>query len=230
MTIYRAEFFTAADYAARDFVAATPEDALQLARRFYDEDLGELDFRSYDDNAGLDQIQIWDNERGTLASWESDDYRLRRVAPELLTALIKSEQRINQLCDLVNTLSNRLKLGDKSQKRTLQRLCARRHCQSQKQGVLMLLTNKLRAVYSRSVHGNVIAIIDHDGPRSVTNDADNVIADLTACFDLSRYQVIYRDTRGIWDQILVDRTGHFAGFSSLNERELAAALGKVTRH
>jgi hypothetical protein len=94
----------------------------------------------------------------------------------------------------------------------------------------MLLTNKLRAVYTRSVHGNVIAIIDHDGPRSVTNDADNVIADLSASFDLSRYQVIYRDTRGIWDQILVDRTGHFAGFSSLNERELAAALGKLTRH
>jgi hypothetical protein len=116
MTIYRAEFFTAADYAVRTFAAATPEEALQLARRFYDEDLGELDFRSYDDNAGLDQIQIWDKERGTLASWESDDYRLRKAAPELLTALIKSEQRIDQLCDLVNTLSNKLKLGDKVRK------------------------------------------------------------------------------------------------------------------
>jgi hypothetical protein len=85
--IYRAEFFTAADYAARDFEAATPAEALQLARRFYDEDLGELDFRSYDDNAGLDQIQIWDSKRGTLASWESDDYRLRRAARDLLAAL-----------------------------------------------------------------------------------------------------------------------------------------------
>jgi len=85
--IYRAEFFTAADYAARDFEAATPAEALQLARRFYDEDLGELDFRSYDDNAGLDQIQIWDSKLGTLASWESDDYRLRRAARDLLAAL-----------------------------------------------------------------------------------------------------------------------------------------------
>lgn len=95
----------------------------------------------------------------------------------------------------------------------------------------MLLKNKSRAVYSRSVHGNVIAIVDHDGPCSVTNDAENVIADLVARgFDLSRSQVIYCDTLGIWDQILIDRTGHFAGFSSLNERDLAAALGKVTRH
>ena len=74
----------------------------------------------------------------------------------------------------------------------------------------MLLKNKLRSVYSRAVHGNVIAIIDHDSGRSVTNDADNVIADLVSRgFDLSRYHVIYKDTRGIWDQILVDRTGCF---------------------
>jgi hypothetical protein len=95
----------------------------------------------------------------------------------------------------------------------------------------MLLKNKIRAVYSRTVHGNVIAIIDHDGSRSVTNDADKVIADLAAQgFDLSRYLVIYKDTRGIWDQLLVDRTGRFAGFSSIKERDLSAALVKVTRH
>jgi hypothetical protein len=87
-----------------------------------------------------------------------------------------------------------------------------------------------RSVYSRTVHGNVIAIVDHDAGRSVTNDAENVIADLAAVFDLSKYHVIYRDTRGIWDQLLVDCTGHFVGFSRLNERDLFAALGKVTRH
>ena len=86
-TTYRAEFFTVADYAARSFEAETPEQALKFARQFYDDNLIELDFRSYDDNAGLDQIQIWDNERGTLATWESDDYRLRQTAPDLLAAL-----------------------------------------------------------------------------------------------------------------------------------------------
>lgn len=86
-TTYRAEFYTAADYAFRNFEAETPEQALELARRFFDDNLIELDFRSYDDNAGLDQIQIWDSQHGTLASWESDDYRLRKAAPQLLAAL-----------------------------------------------------------------------------------------------------------------------------------------------
>jgi hypothetical protein len=74
-------------------------------------------------------------------------------------------------------------------------------------------------------------------PSSITTAADrspmteNVIDDLTRQgFDLSRYRVIYRDTRGIWDQLLIDRTGHFAGFSSINERDLSAALARLTRH
>jgi hypothetical protein len=79
------------------------------------------------------------------------------------------------------------------------------------------------------VHGNVIAII-HDQGKSVTNDAENVIADLAADFDLSRYRGIYRDTRGSWGELLIDRTGHFAGFSAINERDLSAALAKLTRH
>ena len=49
-------------------------------------------------------------------------------------------------------------------------------------------------------------------------------------FDLWHYHVIYKDTRGIWDHILVDRTGCFAGFSSINERDLPAAIARLTRH
>ena len=76
----------------------------------------------------------------------------------------------------------------------------------------------------------MIAIVDHDGGKSVTNDAENVIADLAANFDLSKYPVIYQDTRGIWDEMLIDRTGRFAGFSSINERDLPTALARLTRH
>jgi hypothetical protein len=94
-TIYRAEFFTAADYAAREFEAETPDQALELARRFYEEDIGELDFRSYEDNAPLDQIDIWRTEECAHArrllcrasSWESDEFRLRQTAPQLRAAL-----------------------------------------------------------------------------------------------------------------------------------------------
>lgn len=94
----------------------------------------------------------------------------------------------------------------------------------------MIVKNNLRAVYSCTIHGDVIAIFDHNQGKSVTNDAENVIADLAARFDLSRYRVIYRDSLGTWDQLLVDSTGHFAGFSSINERDLPAALAKLTRH
>ena len=55
----------------------------------------------------------------------------------------------------------------------------------------MLFKNKVRAVYSHAVYGNVIAIIDHDQGKSVTNDAENVIDDLVRQgFDLTRYRVI----------------------------------------
>jgi hypothetical protein len=84
---YRAEFFTGADYARRAFEADTPQEALELARQFYDENLGELDFRTYDSIEPLDQIQIWDPEHGVLALWESPDYLVRQAAFELLNAL-----------------------------------------------------------------------------------------------------------------------------------------------
>ena len=87
-----------------------------------------------------------------------------------------------------------------------------------------------RAVFSYQTFGNVIAVIDHDQGRSVTNDAEAVVAQLGRKFDLSQYRLIYKDTRGIWDQMLVDRTGQFAGFSSINERDLPAALAKLARH
>jgi hypothetical protein len=41
---------------------------------------------------------------------------------------------------------------------------------------------------------------------------------------------INEDTSGIWDEILVDRTGRFASFSSINERDLPAAIAKRTWH
>lgn len=83
-----------------------------------------------------------------------------------------------------------------------------------------------RAKFSTSIHGHVIAIIDKDDGRSVTNDADAVIACLATNFDLAKFRVIYRDTRGIWDEMIV-REGRFADFRSINERDLDTALAKV---
>jgi hypothetical protein len=85
-----------------------------------------------------------------------------------------------------------------------------------------------RANYTYEVHGKVIAIIEaNDGSVSVTNDAEHVIADLAAKgFDLFQYRVIYKDVRGVWDELLV-KNGRFAGFRILKERELSAALAKL---
>ena len=74
-----------------------------------------------------------------------------------------------------------------------------------------------------------LCLIDHDEGRSVTNDAENVIASLrAAAYDLTTNRVIYRDTRGVWDEIVI-ADGAFAGFGSINETDLDAAIRKARR-
>jgi hypothetical protein len=113
-TTYRAEFFTAADYAHRDFKARSPDEALQSARQFYEDNLVELDFRSYDDNAGLDQIQIWDSRRGAPATWQSDAYRLRKAAPKLLDALLSIYQHDRQFAGIEDPETMLCRIKDKA--------------------------------------------------------------------------------------------------------------------
>ena len=93
----------------------------------------------------------------------------------------------------------------------------------------MMVKNGTRACCDYEIHGSVIAIIDLCRGKSVTNDAEHVLADLAkAGFDLTRYRVIYRDTRGIWDELIL-RDGAFAGFLAINERDLETALAKLRR-
>jgi hypothetical protein len=55
--------------------------------------------RSYDTIEPLDQVQIWDAHKGTLATWESEDFRLRRGAPKLLAALRLCVRRLEDYQD-----------------------------------------------------------------------------------------------------------------------------------
>lgn len=72
----------------------------------------------------------------------------------------------------------------------------------------------MRARYDARVEDGAVVLEDIGGGRSVTNDAEAVVADLAARgFDLT-LPVIYRDTMGAWDGIAV-RGGAFAGFYSL---------------
>jgi hypothetical protein len=97
-----------------------------------------------------------------------------------------------------------------------------------------LLTFKMRACYDYSVIDGVICIVDNDRGRSVTNDAENVIADLIADgIDVSR-PIIYRDTQGVWDQLMVQlrivntlAIYVFTGFAPLSETERDDAITKA---
>ena len=72
-----------------------------------------------------------------------------------------------------------------------------------------------RARYTARREDGAIVVEDRDLGRSVTNDAENVIADLRERgFDLSLL-VAYRDTTGRYDGLTV-RNGRFAGFYPLN--------------
>jgi hypothetical protein len=87
MTTYTATFRTDAEFATRDFKAATPEQALKKARRFYANDPLDLMFESYDGGMPVNEIVIADADHDELAVWRDDDMRLRLAARDVLEAL-----------------------------------------------------------------------------------------------------------------------------------------------
>jgi hypothetical protein len=86
MTTYTAYFRTDAEFATREIKAATPEQALKKARRFYDNDPSDLMFESYDDNAPVNEIAIQDADHNEVTVWLDEDLRLRLAARDLLEA------------------------------------------------------------------------------------------------------------------------------------------------
>ena len=89
-----------------------------------------------------------------------------------------------------------------------------------------------RSRYTARTDGGVIVVEDQlqdaGSIRSVTNDAELVIADLgERGFDLS-LPVIYRDTMGRWDGLTV-RGGKFAGFYPLNNADSASYAEALTK-
>jgi hypothetical protein len=87
MTTYTAYFRTDANFATREFKAATPEQALKKARRFHRTHADQLSFERYDDSGPVNQIDIWNDQGDDLAVWHADDLRLRLAAQDLLDAV-----------------------------------------------------------------------------------------------------------------------------------------------
>jgi hypothetical protein len=85
-----------------------------------------------------------------------------------------------------------------------------------------------RACYDYEIVDRVVCIVDNDRGRSVTNDAAAVIGDLIADdINLTMCPVIYRDTMGVWDRLVVIG-GQFAGFSPIGTTTRDEAIKKLS--
>lgn len=63
------------------------------------------------------------------------------------------------------------------------------------------------------------------GNRSVTNDINNVISSLVQHgFDLRNLKVIYKDSSGIYDALLIEDDNTLLGIASLNAETQSKAL------
>ncbi|CCH03546.1 hypothetical protein FAES_pFAES01052 (plasmid) [Fibrella aestuarina BUZ 2] len=92
--------------------------------------------------------------------------------------------------------------------------------------LLNMRNTPIRADYTYSIEGNIIVIVDLDlGNRSVTNDIENVLADIrTDLGSLAGYSVIYRDSMGHWDAVSL--VNDVVYFYPLNATEREKALSR----
>lgn len=58
-----------------------------------------------------------------------------------------------------------------------------------------------RSEYTYCSDGDILSIEDSGGMKSVTNDIENVLADIAIQFDISKKRIMYKDSDGIWDEV-----------------------------
>jgi hypothetical protein len=97
---YMAHFRTTAGPVEDIFVAATPEQALELARKTFSEDSGKLGFSPADCGyLHLQEIRIVNQDGEELLHWMTDEYRLQVSAHQLLKALESQVEAANGIVD-----------------------------------------------------------------------------------------------------------------------------------
>ena len=107
---YMAYFRTTAGPADDIFVADTPEQALELARKAFGEDPGKFGFSPADCGyLQLQEIRIVNQDGEELLVWMTDEYRLQLCAPELLKAL---EHQVEATRGIVDAWDNTDHLPD----------------------------------------------------------------------------------------------------------------------
>ena len=86
------------------------------------------------------------------------------------------------------------------------------------------------AEFSYSIEGEVLKIVDLDlGNRSVTNDAENVLAKIQASESRSfaGSKIMYHDSMGFWDRLAWD--GQDVRFIPLRETSERLAFEKLLK-
>lgn len=88
--------------------------------------------------------------------------------------------------------------------------------------------NTARFCYRVVADRSLVLVVDESGRfggPSVTNAAAEVIDRLGRLVpDLERWRVIYADTDGVWDELVLSPDGRFAAFGLLRARSEAGAI------
>lgn len=88
-----------------------------------------------------------------------------------------------------------------------------------------------RANYTWRFKNGVVRIIDANlGAPSVTNDIEAILDDIRVQGRIAGAKVVYQDSTGIWDQIIVDANGRFRDIKVLGARSEREAVLRVTVH
>jgi len=95
MTTYTATFRTDTAWATEEIEADTPELALEKACAIGNTDPAALDWRLYDDIGLIDEIEITGADAEDVC-WQSEYFRLRVAAADVLAALELAVAALNQ--------------------------------------------------------------------------------------------------------------------------------------
>lgn len=92
----------------------------------------------------------------------------------------------------------------------------------------------MRAEYKYKIEDNLIFIEDAGGWKSVTNDIENVLADIAKDNNISGKKIMYKDSDGIWDEVranisVVDNKVSVSGieFYPITETDFQKAKEKI---
>ena len=91
--------------------------------------------------------------------------------------------------------------------------------------------NVPRSKYHHTAFSGFVVIVDGDGPKSVTNDAERVVREMYAFHSPSlghKFRILYRDTQGDWDE-LVHKRGVFVNFAPLVDNAAAMVAHEVQK-